>query len=84
MTDIEFELIDNLYFVQSFEILCKTMHMNEVEMKELLLSLVQKDWVKVMDKQTDEEISDIEIWSNACARYFYLATKKGLFAHNTL
>ncbi len=84
MTDIEFELIDSLYFVQSFETLCKTMNMNHVEMKELLLLLVQKDWVKVMDKRTDEEISNSEIWSNAFTSYFYLATKKGLFAHNTL
>ena len=84
MTDIEFELIDNLYFVQSFEALCKTMGMNEYEMKQQLLSLVQKDWVKVMDKQTDEEISNIEIWTAACDNYFYLATKKGLFEHNTL
>jgi hypothetical protein len=84
MTDIEFELIDQLYFVQSFEELCKTMEMKEDELKNLLLLMVQKEWVKVMDKETDEEITFSEQWLANCSAYFYLATKKGLFAHNTL
>lgn len=84
MTDLEFDLIDNLYFVQRFDTLCKTMEMEEEELKKILFQMVQKEWVKVMDMQTDEEILNAEVWTKNCSGYFYLATKKGLFAHNTL
>ena len=84
MTDLEFDLIDNLYFVQRFEALCKAMEIDEEELKKILFQMVQKEWVKVMDTQTDEEILDATVWTKNYSNYFYLATKKGLFAHNTL
>lgn len=84
MTDLEFDLIDNLYFVQRFEALCNAMEMEEEELKKILILMFQKEWVKVMDMQTDEEILDVEVWTKNYSNYFYLATKKGLFAHNTL
>ncbi|WP_018345071.1 hypothetical protein [Cytophaga aurantiaca] len=84
MTDLEFDLIDNLYFVQRFDALCKAMEMKEEELKKMLLQMFQKEWVKVMDMQTDEEILNAEVWTKNYSDYFYLATKKGLFAHNTL
>lgn len=84
MTDLEFELIDNLYFVQRFDTLCNAMEMEEEELKKILFQMVQKEWVKVMDMQTDEEILNAEVWTKNYSGYFYLATKKGLFAHNTL
>ena len=84
MTDLEFDLIDNLYFVQRFETLSNAMEINVEELKKLLFQMVQKEWVKVMDMQTDEEILNAEVWTKNYSNYFYLATKKGLFAHNTL
>jgi threonine synthase len=84
MTDLEFDLIDNLYFVQRFETLLNAMDIDAEELKKLLFQMVQKEWVKVMDMQTDEEILNAEVWTNNYSNYFYLATKKGLFAHNTL
>lgn len=84
MTDIEFDLLDQLYFVQSFEELLKELQITDDELKALLIEMVQKGWVKVMDKQTDEEIVDVDIWIKKCSSFFYLATKKGLFAHNTI
>lgn len=83
MTDIEFDLLDQLYFVQTFEELLKELELSGEELKALLLDMVQKGWVKVMDKQTDEEIVDTT-WTTNCSSFFYLATKKGLFAHNTI
>ncbi|ABG59444.1 hypothetical protein [Cytophaga hutchinsonii] len=84
MTDIEFELIDSLYFVQTFGFLCNELELNEHDLKALLIGMVQKEWVKVLDKESDEEILSPEIWSANCSGYHYLATKKGLFAHNSL
>lgn len=84
MTDLEFDLIDNLYFVQRFEALCKAVEIEEEELKNILFLMVEKEWIKVMDMNTDEEIVDSEVWTKNYSNYFYLATKKGLFAHNTL
>jgi len=83
MTDIEFDLLDQLYFVQTFEELLKELQLTDAELKTLLISVIQKGWVKVMNKQTDEEIVD-DTWITNCSSFFYLATKKGLFAHNTI
>jgi hypothetical protein len=83
MSDLEFEVIDNLYFVQRFEALIKEVEIDEKIMQKILLDLFQKEWVKVMDMQTDEEISDTDVWTKNYSNYFYLATKKGLLAHNT-
>lgn len=84
MTDIEFDLLDQLYFVQTFESLISELQIPEAELKSLLVEMVQKGWVKVMDKQTDEEIVELDTWINNCTSFFYLATKKGLFVHNTI
>jgi hypothetical protein len=83
MSDLEFEVIDNLYFVQRFEALIKEVEIDEKIMQKTLLDLFQKEWVKVMDMQTDEEILEADVWTKNYSNYFYLATKKGLLAHNT-
>lgn len=84
MTDIEFDLLDQLYFVQTFAELDRELQLPEQELTDLLISMVERGWVKVMDKQTDEEIVDMDIWIKNSSAFFYLATKKGLLAHNTL
>lgn len=84
MSDLEFDIIDNLYFVQRLETLIKDLDMDEETVKKVLLQLFRKGWVKVMDIQTDEEILDEAVWTINYSDYFYLATKKGLFAHNTI
>jgi threonine synthase len=84
MSDLEFDLIDNLYFVQRFETLCTALEIEQEELKKMLFQMVQQEWVKVMDMQTDEEILDAAVWTKNYSGYFYLATKKGLLAHNTL
>lgn len=83
MTDIEFDLLDQLYFVQTFEELLNELQITDETLKVLLIDMVQKGWVKVLVKQTDEEIVD-NTWITNCSSFFYLATKKGLFAHNTI
>ncbi|MBC7451104.1 MAG: transporter [Cytophagales bacterium] len=84
MTDTEFELIDQLYFVQSFHDLSNSMGMNEKELTEALKNVFGKGWMKVLDKHTDAEIADMQVWEKDLTNFYYLATKKGLFAHNTI
>lgn len=82
MTDNEFDVLDELYFVQPFNALLEETQLAESELKEVLSGLLSKGWVKCFgDRQAEMPIapSDLE---NDLTSYFYLATKEGLLVHN--
>ncbi|MEH0155475.1 transporter [Limibacter armeniacum] len=82
MTDLEFEVLDELYFVTSFKALKNEIEVEEAVLKNCLKELLEKQWVrcfKTVDTEEDEEGLDFE---NKYAEYYYLASKKGLMAHN--
>lgn len=83
MTDIEFEILDSLYFLVSFEELKTELGYSEEILKKELLQLIKKGWVKFMEKITDREIDDLKEFEFHYNEYNYLATKEGLFAHNS-
>ncbi len=83
MTDTEFEILDTLYFLISFEELKNELGYTEEVLKKELMQLIQKGWVKYMEKITDREIDDIKEFEFHYKKYNYLATKEGLFAHNS-
>jgi hypothetical protein len=83
MSDIEFEILDELYFVSSFEELLKNVSFGETELKEELQSLIKKGWVKGLDITSDDVVSDLEKINKNIYQYNYLATKEGLLAHNS-
>ena len=84
MTDTEYNILDQLYFVSSFSRLLSELDMPEGDLKTELANLIDKDWVKVLDKNADTEIQDKALWEKEFKNLQYLATKKGLFAHNTI
>lgn len=83
MTDIEFQILDELYFLQTFGYLTKAIDHTEAELKSGLESLLRKGWIRCY-KSPSEEIDfytssfDSEYWS-----YYFLASKTGLLAHNS-
>lgn len=82
MTDEEFDVLDELYFVQPYEHLKEELEMDDKDLLLVLKSLLKKTWVKcysAMDEEVFEKDIDLE---NNFQRYLYLATKKGLMAHN--
>lgn len=82
MTDNEFDVLDELYFVQPFNAILEETQLAESELKEVLSGLLNKGWVKCFgDRQAEMPIapSDLE---NDLTSYFYLATKEGLLVHN--
>lgn len=82
MSDEEFDVMDELYFVQPFSHLIAELDLEEQEMVAVLAKLVRKGWVrclKGMDDEVPDEALDLE---TEYANYFYLATKQGLLAHN--
>jgi len=82
VTDLEFDILDELYFVISFHELSDKLTMEEAVLKSELLAMIQKGWVKILKPFSDEEIETWEEYGKLYKEYFYLATKKGLLAHN--
>ena len=81
MTDHEFDLLDELYFVISyFELLDKLGWEQEVLTTELC-KLYDRKWIKILDKLTLLELENMpkNIEQGDC---LFLATKQGLLAHN--
>jgi len=82
MTDAEFDLLDELYFVQPFDFLKDELGWKDEEILDVLTSLQKKDWIKCFSEM------DIEVYppqlnlEEHYKSYLYLASKKGLMAHN--
>jgi hypothetical protein len=83
MSDQEFDLLDELYFVQPYAFLKETLGWEDQQLLETLTSLVEKGWIKCFtepDQECFEAINLQEVGMNL----LYLATKKGLMAHTSL
>lgn len=83
MTDNEFDLLDELYFVQSFEVINDALNWEKALLKETLFSLYKKDFIKILiehDVDFSDTIDSYEMfdWENK----YFLASKKGLLLHN--
>lgn len=82
MTDQEFDLLDELYFVTTFDQLLDKIDWEKAVLVEVLKSLIAKDWVKAVSLQ-DGDLPPAHIDLNKDPRaYHYLASKAGLLAHN--
>lgn len=81
MSDEEFELMDELYFVQSYDYLKKELDWEDEKLLFILQRLVDKEWINCFSS-LDEEIFDHPDIPNKGKTYFYLASKKGLLEHN--
>jgi hypothetical protein len=85
MTDVEFDILDELYFVVAYPDLRSTLSLSDDELCDGLKSLLAKGYVKILypDQDTEHEYQE-EHFGNHCQAYFYLATKAGLVVHNSI
>jgi hypothetical protein len=83
MTDREFDLLDELYFVQPYAYLKETLGWEDEMLLATLQLLYQKNFIKCL-RHPDEEIFEKIDVNHEGAELFYLATKKGLMEHNAL
>ena len=75
-------MLDELYFVVSFNELQTTLDLEADELKNVLQTLLRRDWIKCLSSQTDElSASEVNFEENY-RDYFYLATKSGLLSHH--
>lgn len=83
MSDAEFDLLDELYFVQSFAYLKSVLGWEDGLILKTLESLYQAGMIKCLKAPDEERFDRVDIDSEG-KTLFYLATKKGLMAHNAL
>jgi hypothetical protein len=83
VTDEEFELLDSLYFISSFDAIKSELRWQELVLKERLIELIKKGWVKCLETSSDHEIEDMTKFDLNYKNWNYLVTKEGLFAHNS-
>ncbi|WP_210465140.1 hypothetical protein [Rufibacter roseolus] len=84
MTDQEFNIIDELYFVTSFEALQQELGLPEPELREALRGLISMNYIKCLFPDQDTEVPfDPDHFAREGHRYFFLATKEGLLTHNS-
>lgn len=83
MTDEEFDLLDELYFVQHFDYLKETLAWEDELLLATLQSLYEKAYIKCLS-EPDTEIFDKVDFKIIGKNLFYLATKKGLMEHNAI
>lgn len=83
MSDEEFDVLDELYFVQPYAFLQETLAWEDKRLLDTLTSLVEKGWVKCFTEPDQECFETINL-QEVGKELLYLATKKGLMAHTTL
>ena len=84
MTEDEFEIIDQLYFVSSYQELAQSSQMDAELIQLALWNLMEKGWVKCLNNPETEIWPDQNDFAANYSKYYYLATKKGLFKHNEI
>jgi hypothetical protein len=83
MTDEEFDLLDELYFVQQYAFLKETLGWEDEILLVTLQSLYEKGLIKCLT-EPDNEIFDKVDFNKKGKNLYYLATKKGLMEHNAI
>ena len=84
MSDLEFQIMDEVYFLCSFSQLLSDLGCNEELLNDTLIELLRKDFIQQLE-YSEEEGDYIKLDTpdfskvKACS---YVATKKGLLEHN--
>jgi len=83
LTDNEFAILDELYFISTIEMLLPATKLNIEQLKAEMCTLFQKGYIKIYSQNEEIDITEEKLLSNF-ETYQYIASKKGLLAHNTL
>lgn len=83
MSEEEFDVLDELYFVQSYAFLQDALGWEDRQLLHTLALLVEKGWVKCFTEPDHECFESVNL-QEVGKELLYLATKKGLMAHTSL
>lgn len=83
MSDLEFDVLDELYFIQPYDVLLKATDLEDPELRVVLGRLLNKGWIRCYRSASDEiPVDEIDLQVEYM-KYLYLASKSGLLAHNS-
>ena len=84
MTELEYEIIDELYFVTSYHDIGTSLMLTDEELCTSLKDLLFRGYIKAYFPDQDTEVLfDENHFSKNCQKYYFLATKAGLIVHNS-
>lgn len=82
MSDLEYDVLDELYFLIHFKELTTAIGLGDDDLKPVLMKLHRKEWLRCYT-EPEMELNENEIDLEVNFRnYYYLASKEGLTAHN--
>jgi hypothetical protein len=83
MSTTEYEVLDELYFIRSFEDLKSALGWEEEALSTILQALYRKGWIRCFEGPVHEiSANDVNLKEDY-DRYHYLASKEGLIEHNS-
>ena len=80
ITDIQFRILDSLYFVEPFEKIVEESGQSTYVVADELKTLISRGWVQVMefDKESGDFVKTIFYDSDNMHDFHFLATKEGM------
>lgn len=84
LTDLQFAILDSLYFVEPFDRILEEVNEPENLVAAELRQLIARRWIQPMrfDKQANDFVRSNIFDTDDLRAYHYLATKEGLLLHN--
>ncbi|AYA36807.1 hypothetical protein D3Y59_06900 [Hymenobacter oligotrophus] len=84
MTDAEFDILDELYFVSSFHDLQQRTSFSPNELEQHLRGMLEQGLIRCFWPDPDTELAyEPSLFGAVRQDCFFLATKEGLLQHNT-
>jgi len=85
LSDIEFDVLNSVYFVESFEHIVEECNESAPIIGDVLKQLIHKKFIVPMkwDDEKSEYVRSFIYDSDNMNAYHYLATREGLIAHNS-
>ncbi|HET8860436.1 hypothetical protein [Marivirga sp.] len=82
MNEQEIDLLDELYFVQSYDEVKSALGWQDSNLQKYLFSLYKKEYIKLLINHDEEYAGVKNIKQIPWNSLYFLATKKGLMEHN--
>lgn len=82
MTDEEYLVLDELYFITDFEDLADRTKIPKETLIQMLIDFHAKGWVRCFSRHGEEIYNPSEVDRNTFRKYRYLISKEGLIAHH--
>ena len=82
MSEAEYDIMDQLYFVTSYEDIKNLSQVEESLVTEVVWRFISRGWIKCFEGPENEITVTEDDFKTNFNKYHYLASKQGLLAHN--